>query len=1576
MKRRTKILSALLSFVLILTSLFPVTMVANAGSGGGNGVGTGGPNDPVWGINEGEGVLKITISGISDKTTEDSMKSIYYRYGTGDTKDGFNAIYYPLYMQQALHDIPGRRSDKYLHIDNYNDENYSNAMKVEFGRWQEARGKIIGSVNHNDRVKSKDETGWNQEYIPIPYTYNGIEYSGTCYEFSSNGDQSTNGYNGKDYKGSIFLEDAIGRVLKLQDSGKLEDYDVRSFWLFYCWVASGANEMRTPLWDYGNDTLGETLRVGFNDILEDSTKSEMFRRGYIVALYSVYGADCIKNLFGATKTLEDIGDNWEPFKSILATRLQGVGNKGYNHFHNLFLSSSGIISLIKDTSSTSSSDPFQDYIDGSSYFGDSSYNNYLWIFRNHIRRTIYPRRTKLSSEVKEIKSGKFSGWGYYDFTDGTGNAPINPTQFVDDNKYILGSTRTVNAYLVNKNDYNTDNIDKMRISTKEFGDNGHVMSDTTFISEPYMIREGELKQWNSTKYKDEPEVMVSVDKNIYLDSPFISTEYKLARLVYTYTNANGRNSTVIQSSHNMGAAHTYEYIDQTTVKDGNVVKIKKGDLYNIYHKQLGNGERETVAFYYRDVSNKITDVGINQGYYTIDNKKYPYYVYKWVTDSSNGHWESLYITTKKGESLNITTKKDDVKEYMREHQLESLGTFPDIENNNLNKNSVYYIKMPESDNYVPAVFYKDYWYITPVVSSSNILVNIRADYVATYDPNDSVFKAQDFKSYLLAQNFDTKDFSNKTLYSIIDDYTTGEDGTLENRSNSYQSGDGMVTNGEGYTYPAETISRFNRNLIHTSMSIGWLDALSGVRRKVAYISVLDKTVPSYLRDSNDFLNNYKYCVDKLLPVEATTYDKNGNSIALSERITQYELWDTNSTANKKNQNFSSVGAITNNALDGIMYSVMSNNVNERSTPLGEIQPTIDHSELGLFAQSNGGINTSHNYEDEKVNFGKVLAAYTTNVYALKSRVSKSSVPYYASWIPSASSNGLKVGLESADSRNIVSLNGVGNIYFNFIRFGHTTNVWEQVFGASTFNVYDLRRITNMDGKPPALDEVRVNSFNPNINVTSRYHFMQSFTQSSYDVPLKYNVNVFNPNKTNLRFINTSMSIIDNKKINSTYQYNNVTTPSGSGLYKTSGNSVSLGIYPEVLMWAENDIALTRGKQLSYYDVNTAGTKKRYIPAMTYTQLDFNNMSMTAKVTGTAIAYDTRAKALATRLGSTIPPVLYSGSGLKMAFEAKSGGKAKVYALDISDKYSTYKTTWGNSQYSASNAAAKAVNNILSNIEGSMNKKLSIYNGSTLKEISMGSDNNVKLSAGTPEYTNRYYDLKIHAGKIVSVDCKEIGSDNIIRTINTYVLTYPSNNSTDVSILCKPNVGSQESRDKATKLGELLKGLKLLGSDSILPACFENNTGDTLFEGNENSSEREVAFDKWIKAHNSSYENRYSIGGHSYFEDTSVLTIKEFNVKVNISGNTTATEQLPLTLGPKTPTNKNEYFTNGYKGFVVGTLTLKGKTGTPLSTFSKSVVSKHTKMNTAESIQITNSTAKDAIPDFIIADVTINEATAY
>lgn len=1565
MKRRTKILSALLSFVLILTSLFPITIVANAGSSGGHSVGTGGPNDPDWGINEGEGVLKITISGISDKTTEDSMKSIYYRYGTGKTEDGFYAIYYPLYMQQALHDIPGKRSDKYLHIDNYNADNCFYDMNAEFNNWQKARRKIIGSVYHNDRVKSSDGTGWNQEYIPIPYTDGkGKKHSGTCYEFSSNEDQSTNGYNGKNYNGSIFLEDAIGRVLKLKDSGKLKDDDVKSFWLFYCWVASGANEMRTPLWDYGNDTLGETLRVGFNDILKDSTNSKMFRRGYIVALYSVYGDECIKKLFGATKTLEDIGDNWEPFRSILATRLQGVGNKGYDHFHNLFLSTSGIISLIKDTSSTSSSVPFQDYIGPYSRFGNSSYNNYLWIFRCHISTTIYPRRTKLSSEVKEVKSGIFSGWGYYDFTDGTGDAPIDPTQFVDDNKYILGSTRTVNAYLVNKNDYNTDNIDKMRISTKEFGDNGHVMSDTTFISEPFMIPEGEVKQWNSAEVKDDMEVQVSVDKNIYLDSPFISTKYKLARLVYTYTNANGRNSTVIQSSHSTWAAHTYKYIDQITVKDGNVVKIKKGDLYNIYHKQLGGGEHETVAFHYRDVSNKITDVGINQGYYTIDNKKYPYYVYKWVTDSPNDQWESL----------NITTNKEDVKDYMTKNGLESLGTFPDIENSNLDKNSVYYIKMPESDDYVPAVFYKDYWYITPVVSSSNILVNIRADYVATYDPNDSVFKAQDFKSYLLAQNFDTKDFSNKTLYSIIDDYTTGEDGTLENRSNAYQSGDGMVTNGEGYTYPAETISRFNRNLIHDSMSIGALDALSGVRRKVAYISVLDKTVPPYLRVGNDFPNNYKYCVDKLLPVEATTYDKNGNSIALQERITQYELWDTNSTANKKNQNFSSVGAITNNAPGGIMYSVMSNNVNERSTPLGEIQPTIDHSELGLFAQSNGGINTSHNYEDEKVNFGKVLAAYTTNVYALKSRVSKSSVPYYASWIPSASSNGLKVGLESADSRNIVSLNGVGNIYLNFIRFGHTTNVLEQAFGAFTFNVYDLRRITNMDGKPPALDEVIVNSFNPNINVTSRYHFMQSFTQSSYDVPLKYNVNVFNPNKTNLRFINTSMSVIDNKKINSTYQYNNVTTPSGSGLYKTSGNSVSLGIYPEVLMWAENDI--TRGKQLSYYEVNTAGTKKRYIPAMTYTQLDFNNMSMTAKVTGTAIAYDTRAKALATRLGSTIPPVLYSGSGLKMAFEAKSGGKAKVYALDISDKYSTYKTTWGNSQYSASNAAAKAVNNILSNIKGSMDKKLSIYNGSSLKEISMGSDNSVKLSASTPEYTNRYYDLKIHAGKIVSVDCKEIGSDNIIRTINTYVLTYPSNNSTDVSILCKPNVGSQESRDKATKLGELLKGLKLLGSDSILPACFENNTGDTLFEGNENSTEREVAFDKWIKAHNSSYENRYSIGGHSYFEDTSVLTIKEFNVKVNISGNTTATEQLPLTLGPKTPINKNEYFTNGYKGFVVGTLTLKGKTGTPLSTFSKSVVSKHTKMNTAESIQITNSTAKDAIPDFIIADVTINEATAY
>ena len=806
MKRRTKILSALLSFVLILTSLFPITIVANAGSSGGGGSAGGGTNAG-WGQNDNRGVLKVTLSSITDTSATSNLGSIDYRFGNGESRDAFN---YPLFMHNKIY------SDYYpfslSHCTTF-DANYLDNMKKEFSNWRPDKvydmmsnkvNRITGKIEGVRDLQTEFFDGKVYEYwadtddfnssatsssISKPDNFAGVGMNTDKYK-----EDPEYGGSIAEYAGSIYLEDAIGRVLKLKDNNKLTDEDVKAFWYFYTFVANGANNMRDN-WDHsnnGSNNVGDALQKAFlaivGDVTDKTIKAELFRRGYKVALYAVYGQACLDAIDenNNNKLTHDDG-LWGSYKSIVVTRLEAEVLHSPITFESgksikykaILMSCSGVLSLAKkytgiyDEKQEPRLSAFQNinvmYESNTNlgWYNSYSYTHYVRHFAQHVFDSIRPAYTYSENGhfSGQLRSYLYGGWGYYDFTSGE----LDIKNYVNEDVYYIGSQRTANAYMVSESEYKASKLGGldsrgMETSSNDFGDTGHVMSDTYFLASPEKFEKyNELKDDVEIKNKkDFTKYHVDFDKEITLDSPFQGTKYTLARLTYFTTNAGGFGSIFHQDT-NEESGFISDKVHSNTVCANVLVPRSTKELQNhinisneyVYNVLVDPRDKYKLEVEQRSKSPQINNSGIQAGeYQDKDGSTQLLYVYKYddvakdyVKDIINGK--------------NYTTKIEDGKVQGQD----SIGTYFETDTDKKSTNVRY---LWFNKEYYPIVFENGHWYFVVVNSRTSILLNFIADYIATYSPdtqrnNKTAFKTKPIDTFyyrriMILRNFQGNDF--------------------------------------------------------------------------------------------------------------------------------------------------------------------------------------------------------------------------------------------------------------------------------------------------------------------------------------------------------------------------------------------------------------------------------------------------------------------------------------------------------------------------------------------------------------------------------------------------------------------------------------------------------------------------------------------------------------------------------------------------------------------------------------------------------------------------------------------------
>lgn len=1668
-KISVRILSGILSVMLLLSCISSLPVSAATGQARGP-VTSWGSGNPDWNTYSAyyEFVMAIRASSITDSTPADAMAKTEVRYGNGSSDQLFE---YPLFIQMSVN---------HSHCA-YNPSNVSYTDSDDNGErsvlYQNLKKEYDSLSGHASWRKSHSSEFLGFEDV----SYNGME---GIKNFKPDNTRALN---------SVYLEDILKVVMDKYKDGSLSYYDMKNYWYFYTRFAAAANN------DLGFDNPISSNRIGtankLNKLIitdggavqKDAGRMKMIQSGYMVALYCAYGktpykvisdkSDFAKSDENYNNTLWSPETSYNRYKSFvvdkLVTNLITSDNNGHIRRDTL-VSMTDYAHMVKIAGGMGDRDYMKEYA-SLTFIRYSNYNcmndcgvSSIWHSALHtIVRHFFPKRSN-GLECTVGGDSVYAGWGYYEVTDGS-NEPTLPKPIRPSFPSVeqVGTEITYNAFLAGSNNskwteeidanYNPDNIDA-------FANNGHVMSDTVYISKPKtrkdVARNGILAR---SSY-----IPVTVDSSITLSAPVENTEYKLKDLQYRITDANGMQELASNNP--------------TTLNPK--LRVKGSDLISAFNNEnAGYTMRKKIAY---------TDKGLQRGMYkNANNSKGYYYVYAYDSNGNLVKWQtnsgSDYTTGGYKKSDGYTNCTADKKPNLPDYFKDKVYNANDLDENSKN---YWYIEFP--NGYMPAVYENNTWYLCPVIRITNLLVQFRADYTADFrdDPNstgdnyDNTYTSVNFPQYMLTKNNNINDFTKKTLYTMLDNYMTGQWGTLMHKGYYFQNNtnfDSIRFDSNGsfnYGYASLRCSdnkgvSFQKSVYQSmpqmpspsnggSWSSLWSQTyynnsishlISNSRSKVQYIFEVLTTAPSFI---NATKSTFKH---SNLSVNLRHFNAAGkSSVEVNSSLAKSgDLYYTDSAkdANRKYTGKSSLVAINRNGTMPTNYTerdIFTDNIptypaegNLRSEDkLSTSIPGISYN-----ATRNGIASNSLPKGYREGYFTKVLSTYEKYIFAKKGTIASAKTPYIASWKYSSdslngsgSSQGL-LGKYAMQSSNTGKALGVAQgVYAGFYRFGASTITLTSAGKSKRF----LRRILNSGAaKPAGLQYVKCQS---NIDSSvlkgwlvndSNFTLAEPFTQSTYDIPTKYNVYTYNTVDKPVQKINTvfNYTAANSNVIKATYQYSDSTY--GNNIYPTSNSSgnntagifkyknssgtyedkVSIGLYPEVVMWAENDISGSTSPSTSnvtYSHVVTVGARERYIPAMTYTIANFNNGTVTARVTGTAVAFDTRAKALATRLGSASAntQVLYSGSALKIAYKANGAGTVKSYVLDFNGSIDTAtKEQWGNKNYSANNAATAATKNIANQFTASIDKQLGIYNGTSFKTVDMGSSNSTALSVSAPTYTGNYYNLTIRNGQVTKVAVRSWPSGASTYTdLGTFNITYVDHESREyeqkaikkITMVTdsanKPTVtfgstttvanctAALESRIK--KIREILNGMQLSGSNSVLNACFNNGASS---KGEGEKLDMYGSFSTWLSNYNSEYNDRYrnksgsTEGSPSYFEDTTVLQIKEYTANITTGGSSTATEQLPLTLGPETPSDKNKYFSNGYKGFVMASLEIKGKSTAPTSIRDKVVAkasTKHTdKNNSSTKYDLTsgtqaqkNSWASNAIPDFIIADVTINEATTY
>lgn len=1354
-----------------------------------------------------------------------------------------------------------------------------NDATTEYNNW-------IGTLIHNsnrDKVQS--------------------EYDG------ESGDHIITYADAKGGSSTVYLEDCIKAVF---DSTTLSNDDKLSFWYFYTRMAAGANADGDIFYEepsaLGNK-LNNVINTDPDSVSSNDNRIKRFQRGYVVALAFVYGVNSapVRKLQGGSSftTVSSYldWDWWQaPYKSITVERMQALyvttDSSGIKKADVLF-SMTDFLSLTSNKGFHTVDSPTKESLAFDSYGGCGSEADTCYIKGSSesmgfysVLKMIAPSVKSSSGIWKPVKEDGnivFGGWGFFDFN--TSSTDVKDLLIDPQDTKQIATEITYNAFLTSNKDSSYTG------ESNAFSDNGHVMTDTVYLSDiDSKFFKSEIKD---TKYY----LGSTVDKSISLSTPIADTEYTLKRLQYQISTANGSNG--VDNYNLLGKGNNVSY-------DENSSNVKVGGI-SILGSDINTALTNENSKYYVRIKSSLKGS-------TIETE--PFDLYKWngskytkITSS-----DCAYGTTTK--AIYNKTKSAIVGSY----------SSTDVDGKSTN---LYYICLDSSKKYYPVYYSYGTWYYCPVECYQNILVQIRADYVASYDKGtdlyNEMFKASTFDEYLLAKNDSSSSFTKKQqLYSMIDNYCTSYWGTLCNRNyaTTISTGDTALLRGTSTAYDRGSLLRLDGYFYGIGSynggwnNIAWADIgvskkavttpiklqqsssvlTNANKRKLEYITTIEKTVPTLLnnKESSTFLSSN-------LSVNVSNFNASGAKSNTSS-TNKTNVWYTGDKSSIKSKD-----TVIKELGDNLRKTSVTNldmpwyrseyTIKSYDKPLKVNITKLHFGSTDSYFPSNSTTSTGY---AESV-FAKLLVAYDSYIYTKRAEASSVSTPLAAQWISGNAANAENFGLTSSNTSK--TLKKESGVYSGFTRFGSTT-----MQNSNGTNM--LRRILNNNDINPSVSSIITDS-NVDTSVVktsywgTNYSFTEPFTQNSYDIPIIYDFNIYTPNTISQYTPTTTTTHTSSTIAESSYQYN-------------------LKVYPEVTMWAENKSSTSKSN--GYTSIVTVGQKLRSVPVVTYNKLDLSTPSPSSTVTGTAIALDTRATALATRLGAAKAAVFYSGSGINVAVGSAKAGTVSTYVLDFNDKISGYKalkSLWGNSDKPVLSSVQKFINKLSVDVDTSV----AIKDGTAVKNtIDFGSKEG-KINTSSEPTEQGYIALTVKGGILTEV----------AYSVNGVTIKYTVNNAdtNSTSLTFKSgNVVSNSTKEVAIKAEvlDILKGTKVVGKDNVLVKSFQNGGGTKI------SSKLKSALGS---------SSRYSSSDGWYYEDTSVLAIKIYSTDYSVTGGT-YTDQIPLNYGPSTPTDKNNYFSNGYTGTVNCTYTFD---------YNKKGFNIITKTDNSN-------------VDFIISDVTINDATTY
>lgn len=815
--------------------------------------------------------------------------------------------------------------------------------------------------------------------------------------------------------------------------------------------------------------------------------------------------------------------------------------------------------------------------------------------------------------------------------------------------------------------------------------------------------------------------------------------------------------------------------------------------------------------------------------------------------------------------------------------------------------NVYYLRGKDengndTNKYYPVCKLSGVWYYCPVVKYTDLLVQIRADYFGKYDKN-STFKSVAMPEYLVAQNNSTSDFTKKNVYSMIDNFATNAWGRLSKRGYTVTT----VVNGKATDTSMEDYLKAKKFSDTSSYSFLWktlYDIFGNPFNNYSSVpdNAMKNTDTAAKVTVNDKVVNSKIQYLTSLAKTALTVSYRSNSLQSSLSTSHYFVRDGKKT-NLGELVKKSYGYTSSDGIKTLGYSSAypaEKNINSTSNN----------------GKMKGVSVTGYKQSD----FAKLVVTYENELYTLRGKMATVSAPNIAKWIAGMDAKASVLSMTSSNTSKTVS--PVLNKDCGFYRYGQGSKAgW-------------VNWITNNDGIDTSYASVQLmrgadsRFASLSTPIRSNISLIEPFTQSCVDIPITLNFNTYTPKDITPTAPSTSYS------------------SSGSTLTESSYVDKDLYVYPEVTMWAENDKSSSPSSDTTYTSIVTVGQKKRNIPIVAYNTLNLTTPNHNPTITGTAIAFDTRAKALAERLGASKAPVFYSGSGINVAIDNTTVGSVSTYYLDIGN--STLKTAWGNSDIAAKNIASEFANRL----SASVSSKVDIKNGDTIvKTLDFGGtgSKDCSIAVDDPVSTNETIELTVKGGILTKVKYLENGLHANYTVINAL--------SDDVSLAFDSTASNTISANSSTELAlrakvlAILKGTKVVGKNNMLVQSLQNGGGTEVNNSLKN----------WLYKING---GRFTTANGWYMEDSSVLVIKGYETNLKVTG-VAYTDQIPLNLGPATPADKNNYFSNGYKGIINSTYAFRYKRadGTVVPyVFQTSTFNNKT--------------------DFIVADVTINDATTY